>query len=285
MDATQMVSEAQVEDVFKALERVTFDGLIGAGILLIVGLVVIRITMRMMKRMVERLPLEKVMVSFLLSAVRIVMLVVLGTMVCAKLGIPITSLVALLSLFALAVSLSVQDVLANMVSGMVILISKPFASGDYIETQTASGTVESIGLMYTHLLSPDNKVLMAPNKELSAGRITNYSAKPVRRVDVSVRVGYEHGNEAVLAALQRAARRIGEGHDGGKPPFVAVNAYLDTGVEFVTRVYVPTKDYWDVYHALLFAVREELERDGIALTYGATRVKMDALAGGRQENG
>ncbi|HIU14999.1 MAG TPA: mechanosensitive ion channel family protein [Candidatus Ventricola intestinavium] len=273
MDAA--VSAEQVEDVVEVFERMTLDGVIGAGLLLLIGLVVIRVAMRMLRRMIERLPLERAISGFLLSAMRIVMLVVLGTMVCSQLGIPITSLVALLSLFALAVSLSVQDVLSNMVSGMVILIAKPFAAGDYIETTAASGTVESIGLMYTHLLSPDNKVLMIPNKELSAGRITNYSAKAVRRVDASVRVGYEYGNERVLEALLRAARRVCEGHETEKPPFAAVNAYLDGGVEFVVRVHVPTEDYWDVYYALMLAMREELEKEGIPLTYGTSRVHLD----------
>ena len=148
MDAA--VSAEQVEDVVEVFERMTLDGVIGAGFLLLIGLVVIRVAMRMLRRMIERLPLERAISGFLLSAMRIVMLVVLGTMVCSQLGIPITSLVALLSLFALAVSLSVQDVLSNMVSGMVILIAKPFAAEDYIETTAVSGTVESIGLMYTH---------------------------------------------------------------------------------------------------------------------------------------
>ena len=275
MDVTQPTSGAQVEEVVHAFEKMTFDGLIGAGALLLIGLVVIRIVMRMIQRLMDRLPLERAVEGFLMSAIRIVLIIVLGTMVCSQLGIPITSLVALLSLFALAVSLSVQDVLSNMVSGMVILIAKPFASGDYIETPSASGSVESIGLMHTYLLSPDNKVLMVPNKELSSGRITNYSAQKIRRVDTSVRVGYEYDNETVLAALGRAARRVCKGREiAGKPPFVAVNAYLDTGVEFVARVYVPTPDYWDVYHALMLAMREELSVSGVRLDYGTTRVRM-----------
>lgn len=275
MDVTQVTSGAQVEEVVEVFEKMTFDGLIGAGVLLLIGLVVIRIVMRMIQRLMDRLPLERAVEGFLMSAIRSVLIIVLGTMVCSQLGIPITSLVALLSLFALAVSLSVQDVLSNMVSGMVILIAKPFVSGDYIETPSASGSVESIGLMHTYLLSPDNKVLMVPNKELSSGRITNYSAQKVRRVDTSIRIGYEYDNGTVIEALGRAAKRVCQGREiPDKPPFIAVNAYQENGVEFVVRVYVPTPDYWDVYHALLLAMREELSASGIKLDYATTRVRM-----------
>lgn len=269
------ISGGEVQSVFLALERVTLDKLLGAGFLLLAGLVVIRIAMHALRRLADRLPLEKGVTGFMLSATRIALLLVLGTMVAGKLGVPVTSVVALLSLFALAISLSVQDVLANVVSGMVILIAKPFSAGDYIETASAAGTVETIGLMYTNLLSPDNKVLLVPNRELSSGRITNYSAKAFRRVDASVLVGYEHGSHRVIAALLRAADASCKGMDVEKPPFAAVNAYKDSGIEYVVRAYVPTQAYWPVYHALLLAVRDELEADGIALTYGATRVKMD----------
>ena len=273
---TAIDAEETAVDMLQALEHVTFDTILGAVILLLLGLVVIRILMRMLKTVVERLPLEKAVTGFLLSAMRIVMIVVLSTMVADKLGIPITSLVALISLFALAISLSVQDVLANVVSGIVILIAKPFTMSDYIETQSASGTVESIGLMYTNLLSPDNKVLMVPNRELSDGRITNYSAKSVRRVDASVRVGYEYDSHHVIAALYRAAEKAGKGHEAGVEPFAAVNGYQEGGIEYVVRVHVPTPDYWEVYHGLLLDIRDELEKDGVVLTYATTRIEQKA---------
>ncbi len=267
-----MVNAEATESMINALGRVTLDGLIEAGILLLLGFVVIRIIMQMLRRVSDKLPLEKTVTGFLISAMKTVLFVILGTIVADKLGIPITSVIALISLFALAISLSLQDVLSNMVSGIVILMAKPFSNGDYIETNEASGTVDSIGLMYTHLLSPDNKAVMVPNKELCTGRITNYSAEKVRRVDASVRVGYEYDSHAVLSALLRAAQRTGEGHEGGQPPFVGINAYQNGGIEYAVRVYVPTKDYWDVYHALMLSIRDELSADGIALDYAGSRI-------------
>ena len=259
-------------EVVGALHDATADKWIGAGLTLVIGAVIIKITMQALDRLVAKLPLEKAMFGFLTAAARIVMIFILVTMVAGQLGVPITSLVALLSLFALAVSLSVQDVLANVVSGMVILISKPFIAGNYIATEKAEGEVESIGLMYTHLITPDNKAVMIPNKELSAGQITNHTAKGYRRVDTKLRLGFEYDTDVVLDALMRAAKRAGEEHEIGKPPFVGINAYQDNAIEYVARVYVPTADYWDVYYNFLLYERQELRKKDIVIFSDSTYI-------------
>ena len=265
MNTEEAFTPEQVTEVVGALHDATADKWIGAGLTLVIGAVIIKITMQALDRLVAKLPLEKAMFGFLTAAARIVMIFILVTMVAGQLGVPITSLVALLSLFALTVSLSVQDVLANVVSGMVILISKPFIAGNYIATEKAEGEVESIGLMYTHLITPDNKAVMIPNKELSAGQITNHTAKGYRRVDTKLRLGFEYDTDVVLDALMRAAKRAGEGHEIGKPPFVGINAYQDNAIEYVARVYVPTADYWDVYYNFLLYERQELRKKDIVI--------------------
>ena len=270
MNTEDAFTPEQVTEVVGALHNATADKWIGAGLTLVIGAVIIKIVMQTLERLVSKLPLEKAMLGFLSAAAKIVMIFVLITTVAGQLGVPITRLVALLSLFALAVSLSVQDVLANVVSGMVILISKPFVSGNYIATEKAEGEVESIGLMYTHLITPDNKAVMIPNKELSAGQITNHTAKGYRRVDTKLRLGFEYDTEIVLDALMQAAKRAGEGHEVGKPPFVGINAYLDNAIEYVARVYVPTADYWSVYYQFLLFERQELKKKNIVIFSDST---------------
>ena len=272
MNTEEAFTPEQVTEVVGALHDATADKWIGAGLTLVIGAVIIKITMQALDRLVAKLPLEKAMFGFLTAAARIVMIFILVTMVAGQLGVPITSLVALLSLFALAVSLSVQDVLANVVSGMVILISKPFIAGNYIATEKAEGEVESIGLMYTHLITPDNKAVMIPNKELSAGQITNHTAKGYRRVDTKLRLGFEYDTDVVLDALMQAAKRAGEGHEIGKPPFVGINAYQDNAIEYVARVYVPTADYWDVYYNFLLYERQELKKKDIVIFSDSTYI-------------
>lgn len=271
---TSSTAEFDMQGFMQALNNLTLDGVLGALVVLLAGMIIIRIAMRLFKRMIKRLPVDKALIGFLNSGLRIILYFILTIMVADKLGLPVTSLVALLSLFALAISLSVQNVLSNVVSGIVILSAKPFTVGDYIEANTASGTVESINLMYTHLVTYDNKRVLIPNSELSAQRITNYSANALRRVDISVRVGYEHSNDAVFAALLRAAGKIDEVEGGEKAPVAVVTAYAEGGVEFALRAWTKEDNYWPVHNRLIADVRRELEADGIFLTYGTRKVEM-----------
>ena len=275
MDTTAAAaSEIELEEIARAFDRITLDGALGAALMLLVGMAAIRIVMTLMGRLIRRLPPDnKALMNFLRQALRIALYLILLTMVCDKLGLPVTSLVAVISLFGLAVSLSVQNVLANVVNGVLILAAKPFEVGDYIETATAAGTVDAIHLMYTHLLTPDNKRVLVPNSELAAQRITNYSAATHRRMEIVVRVGYEHENKAVFAAMLRAAKA--QEHvvrEGERAPAAVVTAYEDTAIVCSLRAWAPVEQYWDVYFALMTAVREELAADGIALDYGARRV-------------
>lgn len=265
-------NDMDFDAITDVLDTMTPDTIIGALIILAAGLVIIRIVMIIAGRMSRKLPREaQAVMGFVRPALRVVLYIVLATMVCDKLGFPVTSLIALISLFGLAVSLSVQNILANVVNGIVILTAQPFDVGDYIETASAAGTVDAIHLMYTHLLTPDNKRILVPNSELAAQRITNYSSER-RRIDIPVRVGYEHSNQTVVAALLRAAEKTPGVLYADNPPVAVVNAYEETGVSFILRVWTSGEKFWDVTYALTDAVRTELEADGVHLTYGTRRV-------------
>ena len=266
MNTEDAFTPEQMTAVVGALHNASMEKWIGAGLICIIGAVVIKIVMQALNRLVAKLPLDK-------AAARIVMVIVLATMVAGQLNVPITSLIALLSLFALAVSLSVQDVLANVVSGMVILIAKPFVAGNFISTQNAEGTVERIGLMYTHLVTADNKAVMIPNKEISTERIINYTAKDYRRVDVKLCIGSEIDTDAVLDALAAACKRAEEGREAIKPPFVGISAYQGGGIEYIARVYAPTEAYWDVYYRFMLLIRQELTARKIVVLSDSTYIK------------
>ena len=279
MDTAQ--AQTQVEEVLLAVRGISWEEAARALGTFVVGLIVIRLLMNGARRASSRFAqTNQALTDFLLSAFRVLLLLVLFSTVLSQLGIPMTSFVALLSLLALAVSLSVQNLLTNVVSGIVVLANRPFVQGDWVETPSVSGTVETINLFYTHLVTADNQLILIPNSEIASQRITNYSAKPTRRINLAVRVGYEYATDRVVTALERACRRAGEGYETDRPPFAAVLAFKDNGVEYVARLFVPTKDYWTVYHRFLAVIREELEKDGIPLTYGSTHVEIDHQAKG-----
>ena len=155
----------------------------------------------------------------------------------------------------------------------MVLLAKPFAAGSFISTEKAEGTVERIGLMYTHLVTPDNKTVMIPNKELSAERIVNYTEKAYRRVDAKLWLGFEIDTDTALEALMAACKRAAEGYESAEPPFVGINAYQTGAIEYVARVYAPTEAYWDVYYRFMLLIRQELTARKIVVLSDSTYIK------------
>ena len=138
----------------------------------------------------------------LLVAVGLYLLLVIN--VAAALGIDITGVVALASVLTLAVSLALQNMLANVIGGFTILTTHPFHSGDFVDIGGQSGTVEEISMTYTQLATPDNKIVSIPNNTVVGSQITNYSVAGTRRVDINVTAAYTAPAQDVIDALLQA---------------------------------------------------------------------------------
>ena len=274
MTEVAATADPEIGEMVSAFSDLTFNEILRTVLTFLIGLVIIRIILRSLHRLADRFQgADKTVSGFLISAVRIILSFVLLTVCFSMMGIPVTSLVAVVSMFVLAVSLSLQNILANIVSGIVILISHPFRVGDWIETPGTAGTVGRIDLMYTHLRAADLREIMVPNSELVSGVITNYSNMRYRKIILNLRIGYEAETEAVTAALLRAMDRATKGTDtGDEVPFAGISAFRDNGIEYLLRFSVLTSAYWDVYYRLLPMIREELGRSGIVMDYAATRV-------------
>ena len=117
-------------------------------------------------------------------------------------GVPMTSLVAVLSVIGLAVSLAIQGTLSNLAGGIQVLLSKPFKAGDYVEAGGISGTVMEVGLAYTKLCTVDNKVISVPNGQISGEKIINYSTEERRRVDLTFNASYDSPLQQVTGVLR-----------------------------------------------------------------------------------
>lgn len=145
--------------------------------------------------------------------------VVTVLIVAQQLGIPVTSLVALFSVVSLAVSLAVQNVLANVAGGLVLLVTKPFTVGDYIDTPSGEGTVREMSLTYTFLETMEGQRLAVPNSTLSSGKITNYSTLATRRLQHKITASYDDATadvrRACLTAVGRTANVLADPAPGG----------------------------------------------------------------------
>ena len=228
--------------------QTAFDTAVPAVAVLVIGLLVIRVVMALVNKLLENTKLEKAAHGLIKSVVRVVLYVLLGLMVADALGIDVTSIIALASVLTLAVSLSVQNLLTNVLGGFTLLYTRPFKSGDYVEVAGKSGTVQEISMTYTKLATPDNKIISIPNASVVAGDIINYTVAGVRRVDVAVQAVYSENTQKVIDALIQAGTVDKVMLDPA--PMAVIDSYADNGIRYSLRVWTKAEDYWDVYFVI-----------------------------------
>lgn len=251
----------------------TLEKILYAVLIAVVGLVVIRVLMLIMDRMLKRARFDANIKSILRSGMKFVLGFVLVIIVLGYLNVEVTSLVALLSVAALAVSLALQNLLSNVAGGLLLLSTKPFTVGDFVETGGVMGTVSETGVFYTKLNSIDNKVIQIPNSELSQGKIINYSAQATRRLDLKISASYDAPVEQVKACILRVLTEDPRTLPDPAPQ-ARVNQFGESAIEYVVRVWCANADYWDVYFDVLEGIKAAFDREGIEMTYNHLNVHM-----------
>ncbi len=247
------------------LQQVTLASLLPALIYLICGLAVIRILMSAFTRALSKSTFDKTLHRFILTVLKIVLYFILFVTVAGALGIQVTSFVALLSVAGLAVSLSLQNLLSSVSSGIVLLSVKPFRAGDFVEIGGVSGTVLEIGFMHTKLVTVDNKIIYVPNNEVSASKIVNYTQERERRIDLVFTADYACPREEVKRALKEAISGFPKVL-ADPEPFVRVSGYKEA-VEYTVRVWCLTEDYWDLYFDIMEAVPDAYKANGVRMSH------------------
>ena len=241
--------------------------------IMIAGILIIKVVLKIVNKALDKSKLEKAAHSLIKSLIRTVLYLLLGLIAASSLGIDVTGIIALASVLTLAVSLSVQNLLTNVIGGFTLLYTKPFKSGDYVEIASESGTVDEIGMTYTKLITPDNKLIYIPNSAVVSADITNYSVTGTRRVDIAISASYDAPTEKVLDALYEAAKVDGVMADPA--PFAAVTKYGDHAIEYTLRAWSTADDYWNVYFAMNEKVRTTFKDSGISMTYPHLNVHLD----------
>ena len=246
--------------------------LISAVLTFITCFIVMQIILKTLERILGRAnKIDGTLKGFIHSAVKIILWILTGIIVAGALGIPTTSLVALISIAGLALSLSVQNILSNLFSGLTLLVSKPFKSGDFVEVGGKNGIIKSVGLFYTQLNTLDNVSINIPNSDVTGTTVINYSREPLRRVDRVFSAAYESSTEDVKAAIYEAISRD-EKILRDPAPFVRLSEYKDSCIEYTVRVWCKCADYWDVFFNLNENVRESFAAKGVEMTYNHMNV-------------
>lgn len=219
--------------------------------------------------------LDPMVCKLLRIAVKIILLFLSVIIILGSFGISVSSLVATLSVVGVAFSLAIQGFLSNVFGGIQVITNKPFHIGDYVDAGGESGVVQEVGLFYTKLSTPDNKLIQIPNSAIANSNIVNYSSAPNRRVDISVSASYDDNIEKVKDILLKLLRE----HpltlsDEGFEPAVHVSAYNANDISYTARAWCKSDDYWTVYFELMDAVKPIFDRNGIAMSFPHVNVHM-----------
>ena len=251
----------------------SWDNLLSAAIALVVCILAIMIIMRILRKLFSRSKMEPSLAGFLLKVIKIALEFAAILIVAGSLGFDVTALLAVFSLLGLAISLSVQNLLGNLVSGVVLLMNKPIRDGDYIQAGGAEGVVKNIGLFYTELNTLDNKVVNVPNSELSAGQIVNFTREPNRRVDLVVGASYDCDTEEVKKALYEAIARTDKVL-ADPAPQVLVEEFGASVIKYTVRAWCKHEDYWDVHYGINDNVLGAFKDAGVKMSYEHVNVHM-----------
>ena len=247
--------------------------IIGALAILVIGRILVGIIAGVVRRLMKRGNVEDTLTKFIVSLTRIALLVFVVIAALNNLGVQTASFIAIIGAAGLAVGFALQGSLANFASGVMLIIFRPFKSGDFIDAGGTMGTVEEVGIFNTLLKTPDNKKVIAPNSKITGDKITNFSAKEERRVDLVFGIGYDDdirkAKELLEQILSEDSRVLKE-----PAPVVAVSELADSSVNFVVRPWVKTADYWSVYFDLTEKVKLTFDEQGISIPYPQQDVYM-----------
>ena len=270
---TDTVPEEVTQNFRENIRDITASKVFSAVIVAVVSLLVIKVLTSLLDRALRRSKMEDTLKKLLRTLFKGISWFVAIIVVLGCLGIEVTSLVAVLSVIGLAFSLALQNFLSNVAGGMQLLASHPFAVGDFVDVGVCSGTVEEIGMFYTKVTTPDNKLVQLPNSAIVTANITNFSAQPTRRVELNVSASYDAPTGEVAALLVKLA---GE-HPlvlADPEPAVHVEEYGDSAIRYVMRVWCANADYWTVYYDLLDGFKPAFDEAGVEMTYPHVNVHM-----------
>lgn len=240
--------------------------IVAAILIFVVGRWVAGILQKLLEKVMTRAKVDVAVVSFTTSLAHWVLMMFVILAALGQVGVETTSLIAMLGAAGLAVGLALQGSLANFASGVLIILFRPFKTGDYIEGAGVEGHVKHIHIFTTQLVTLDNKRVIVPNSKLTDDNIINYSAEGKRRLDLIGSISYGDSIDTAKAALLDEVNK--------SPlilknpaPMVGVLSMSDSSIDLAVRPWVTQKDYWDAYFSLNEAIKKRIEAEGLTIPF------------------
>jgi small conductance mechanosensitive channel len=240
--------------------------IIGALLIFVIGVWIAKRIQKLLVAVMKKKKVDDTLQTFLENLVYILLMIVIVLAALSALGVETTSFIAILGAAGLAIGLALQGTLGNVGSGVVLISFRPFKAGDFVTAGGETGTIGSITLFATTLLTPDNKVITIPNSTIAGGNITNFSAKETRRLSLVFSIGYGDDLKLAKSVLQEIItsdpRVLSD-----PAPFVGVLELGESSVDFAFRPWVKSEDYWDVHFDMQEKVKLTFDEKGISIPF------------------
>lgn len=260
---------------FNIPEQLTnhLDNIISALLILVIGMVVMKIVLHIVRKTLEKSTIDEVLYHFILKIAKIALWVVLLLLIMECFGFKASSLLTVLAAAGAAIALALKDSLANVAGGIMILINKPFSQDDYVDIGGATGKVKKIDLFVTHLHTYDNKVVTIPNGIVNTSVLTNYTQEDKRRVDCKFSVSYDSDIKVVkdiLSGIAESNPMIMK----EPAPVIGVSEHGDSSIIMDLLAWCNTDDYYTVKYYLEEEVKLAFDREGIEIPFPQMDVRI-----------
>lgn len=251
--------------------------LAAAVLVLVIGTALVKKVLNVLKKAMLKREMEQGVVSFLISASRVVLYLLLIIIAAQILGFATTSIVALVGSAGLAVGLAMQGSLANFAGGVLLLLMKPFVVGDYIIVGDIEGVVQKIDIVYTTLAMVDNRDAILPNGKLADSNIINVTKEDKRRIDIEVGIEYSEDIKRVRRVLQGITERQNE-RLMDMPVDIVVSELGESAVTMTVRMWVRPEHYAKTRFAMLEEIKEEFDKNGIVIPFNQLDINVNPVA-------
>ena len=240
---------------------------LGATIILIIGFYLAgKLSKLVRKKLGVFDKIDPLIVPIIGNIIRYGIIIITLIAVLGQFGVQTTSIIAVLGAAGLAIGLALQGTLSNVAAGVMLLLLRPFTTGDWVETGNVSGTIREVGLFTTIIDTFDNVYVSIPNSSIWNSTITNHSHYETRRIDVDIGIHYDTNLDLASEVLLKLAEdeRV---LDKPKKPQFLVMKYDDSAIVVRLRLYSHTKDWYAVYTDLMRKLKPALDEAGIQIPY------------------
>ncbi len=278
---TEAVGETAESSFWDTLRNIGLDFVQNTGLaivrtiaFLVLGLVIIKIVQAITRSAsLKSSKLDNSAASFIISVVTVVLYVILLIVLITSLGFSTAGIIAGFSAVALAIALALKDSLGSLANGVIIIFTKPFKKGDYIQISEYDGLVQDIRLFNTKILTYSNEEIIIPNSEILSTKMINYSAMPLRRVVIDVPIPYDcdtaKTKKIILDCISSYKYTVRT-----PEPSVILKEYADSALIFSARAWTPNENYWDTLYDLYDEIFNALKKQGISIPFNRLDVQL-----------